>query len=757
MSSPALALDTALPATSKLEQFTKDGLSLIGGGDTAKEIGITTGVSALWAVGSHLTETTFKDASPNVKRLLNAVFGVPVASRIIIPDLIESWKERDVPDFVMAALTAAIATLGVATNDKEFITSASMLAALFGISGHLEDGVEGAGEEKINELEASVPATARIREKQPDGSYLIREIPREEIKAGDEVIVDAMSAFPVDGSVIEVNGIAGKDGVIQFDRSFKGEEGAVEIPYGEQVPQGAHAAEGNSFVIRAARPASESTILRNVELIRNAPKSKTETKIEGLVDNVYVPILVAAAGAQFVWSFIQDRKKHEGNRDKPHTDDTSKGHFPGEVDHTLWHSVRKALTRTAELAIKMAPCAITAAMLVTKFTKFRLSSLFGVHVRDDGALEKLPQSDTILTDVRGTLTRGYLDVEDITPVGASRLSAKELTEICATAESTSNHAFAKAFLRKAADQDIAVTVQPTDIINASPTGVDATIRDGLRVSIGNADYMKKHADAVVPDEVKAAMQAKNAEGYSTSLIRIAHADGQIEWAFATASDPLREGVKEAITDLRKQGKTIVLMTGMPEEEAQFIRAKLDDPSITANPILVRSNLRLLEQDGEAGKDTVIEEFHAKGGKLIAIGDAANDAPAMVLVREKGGVSLAVSTRDGSPTEEVASIVINGVHQLPGLMQLSKNLQNTLKANLGAAVGWMSFLIGSHVFGLEMKPQLASIAHETPTVLETLASVVEGLNLTKLVPGPVYNAEALPQLAAQQSLAATHQI
>ena len=95
--------------------------------------------------------------------------------------------------------------------------------------------------------------------------------------------------------------------------------------------------------------------------------------------------------------------------------------------------------------------------------------------------------------------------------------------------------------------------------------------------------------------------------------------------------------------------------------------------------------------------------------------------------------MAIASTGAAVTKDKASIVIEGIHQLPELMTLSKNLNHALWLNVGAAAAWMSLLVGSHVAGFHMKTQTASVAHEAPTFLLTLASLGQSLKLVKGMP------------------------
>ncbi len=106
---------------------------------------------------------------------------------------------------------------------------------------------------------------------------------------------------------------------------------------------------------------------------------------------------------------------------------------------------------------------------------------------------------------------------------------------------------------------------------------------------------------------------------------------------------------------------------------------------------------------------------------------------MTLVKNGGGIAMAMASTGAAVTKDKASIVIEGIHQVPDLMKLSKNLSHALWLNVGVAASWMTLLVGTHVGGFHMKTQTASVAHEAPTFLLTLASLGQSLKLAKGMP------------------------
>jgi cation transport ATPase len=709
-------------------------ISHVGGASTFKHIGKDAGIAALFALGGFLTSDNgpLKDASPNTKRLVAAVFGVPMMARLELPELQKTWKEREVPDFVMHGLTTAIGVLGVSTNDHDMITSAAMLSALFAMAGHLEEGVQAKSMEGVKALEALVPSHAKLHqgEKVAVGA----------LKLDDHVVVRHGELVPVDGIItdIHVHGEQKSLGAVHMPKALDGEGKQIAVTLNGRAVQGARAAEGTEMVIRTRAVAADSAISRNIHYLQEAEKvpAKAVHSIEGGIKNIYVPIMLAACAAEFAWTYYNHQKKHQRDnaaKDSGGEKPVEQGRKRSTADH-----VRKSVKRTAELAIKMAPCAIVASMLVIPFIKNALAARHGIMIREDAALEKMKGITHILSDIRGTLTTGVSRFKGLHlwDEAAAALKAAEgeaqhqLLGLIGRAENASNHEIAVSLRNIAAEAGHDLRLLEGETAVASITkGVVGQFREGQQITVGGRKMMEEQGHVFPPGFLKAV----EAHGGDVTFFRHARGD-EVRYGMAHFQDELRPGAKEAIAQLREDGVKVVLVTGMPTKAAEGVLRQLDMHGATHNPIVLRAECDPTGKPGRLGKDDVVREFSHKDHVIAAIGDAENDAPFMTLVKQGGGIPIAIASTGAGVTKDAAAIVLEGIHQVPELMALSKNLSHALWLNVGAAASWMTLLVASHIGGVHMKTQTASVLHELPTFLLTLASLGESLHLVKKIPG-----------------------
>ena len=707
-------------------------LSHVGGKATLKHVGRDAGISSLFVIGGYLTkdEGPLKDATPQIKRLVNLVFGSPMLATLTLPELIKTWKEMKepggkaaIPDFVMHGLTTAIALLGISNNDREMITAASMLATLFAMAGHLEAGVEAKSLDGIGKLKALIPAKAK-RLRYP-GGQLVEEVDIAALKLGDHVLVAHNEPVPVDGKIIGIY----KDseelahGAIHSDVSYNGEGVQHPVSVTSPVRQCARPAEGTNMVVEVKAVAAESTLMREIDFLKKAEDmpSHAAHRIKRGISNIYVPAMMAACAAQFALAYHRDHQKHAGCAlDPKKPAEAIQSTERSTKTHGAKHSTKKAVKRTAELAIKMAPCAIMASTLVIPFVKNALASTHGVMIRKESSLDTMKNITHVVTDLRGTLTKGVTEFRGLHIVGQDgRLVEKNdhaLLAMIGKAQSVSTHHVAEALkiASAKAGHSLKLAADESSVLHMNK-GVSARLGKH-RLVVGCKELLEE-SGYVVPEAL--VRGACNYEGSTTYFCH--ELDGVQCFGFAGLQDELREGTKHAINALVERGVTITVATGMEEASAQYLVKQLSPEG----KIQLRAAC-----DPELKTRIVASLMADKRNVVAAVGDAANDAPFMKYVEKNGGVSLAIKSTAAAVTEEAASAVVQGIHQLPDLMTLSRRLSHALWLNVSAAVSWMTLLVGSHIMGHEMKTEHASIAHETPTFLLALAGLAQSLSLVK---------------------------
>ena len=165
------------------------------------------------------------------------------------------------------------------------------------------------------------------------------------------------------------------------------------------------------------------------------------------------------------------------------------------------------------------------------------------------------------------------------------------------------------------------------------------------------------------------------------------------------SDPIRKEAKDAISLLRKQGFTkIVMMTGDSERTAAAVAKEIGVDEYHSEVL-------------PADKAAFVDKEHELGKKVVMIGDGVNDSPAL----SASDVGIAIS--DGAQiAREVADITIEAddLYELVALRSISQKLIRRIHQNYRMIVLINSALIVLGVAGI-VQPATAALFHNTSTI------------------------------------------
>lgn len=364
-----------------------------------------------------------------------------------------------------------------------------------------------------------------------------------EISAGDEIIVNAGSMIPFDGSV------SGGEALVN-QSTLTGEGVPVRRSAGATVYAGTVIEEGE-LTIRVTQSAGSTRYDKIVTMIEETEKLKSdvESKAEHLADKL-VPLTFFGTAA--VW--------------------------------LLTRNVTKALS---VLMVDFS-CALKLAMPVTVLSAIREANSYGITVKGGKFLEKIAAANTVVFDKTGTLTKANPTVHGV--VSFCDKSPDELLRIAACLEEHFPHSIANAVVRAAKEKHLVHDEMHTKVEYVVAHGVKSTI-DGAQVLIGSYHFIFEDMGAAVPLGTEERLLAISSE-YSRLYLSV---DGWLA-AVICIEDPLREEAPDIVSQLRELGfGNIVMMTGdskhtakaiaervgvdrfyaevLPEEKARFIQAE----------------------------------------------------------------------------------------------------------------------------------------------------------------------------------------
>ncbi len=287
-----------------------------------------------------------------------------------------------------------------------YFESAAMILTLITLGKFLETRAKGKTGDAIRQLMDLNPKTAMVRR---DGTEV--EIPVEQVRVGEIVIIRSGAGIPVDGTVL-----SGQASVDQS--SLTGESVPVEKTPGDTVAAGTTNREGY-LEMRADRVGEDTTLSQIIRLVEEAGGSKAPiARLADKIAGIFVPVVMTIAAVTFVVWMI--------------------------VSRNLEFSLNSAIS----VLVISCPCALGLATPVAIMVGTGRGAAMGLLFKNAEALENLHRIDTVVLDKTGTLTRGMPEVTDILPEG---ITHEELLTIAASLEVRSEHPFAVAILEKAKD------------------------------------------------------------------------------------------------------------------------------------------------------------------------------------------------------------------------------------------------------------------------------------------------------------------
>ena len=285
-----------------------------------------------------------------------------------------------------------------------YFESAAMILTLITLGKFLETRAKGKTGDAIRKLMDLSPKTAHVIR---DG--VETEIPVEEVRVGDTIVVRSGGSIPVDGTVVKGRGAVDQS-------ALTGESVPVEKRPGDTVAAATINTEGY-LEFRAEKVGEDTTLSQIIHMVEEAGGSKAPiARLADKIAGIFVPVVMTIAAITFVvWMVIS-----------------------GDLEF--------ALTNAISVLVISCPCALGLATPVAIMVGTGRGAGMGVLFKNAEALENLHRIDTVVLDKTGTLTTGKPAVTDILP---ETVSEAQLLRIAASIEKRSEHPFAKAILAKA--------------------------------------------------------------------------------------------------------------------------------------------------------------------------------------------------------------------------------------------------------------------------------------------------------------------
>ena len=502
------------------------------------------------------------------------------------------------------------------------------------------------------------PKTARVVRSSPEGEREL-DIPIDDVRADETVIVRPGERMPVDGEVLS--------GDSAVDESMlTGESMPVEKHAGARVIGGTINRTG-ALRYRATTLGADSTLAQVVRLMRDAQGSRAP--IQGLADTVsgiFVPVVMSLAIATFVvWFVVGDM-------------------------HGVTAPAVHAFAAAVAVLIIACPCAMGLAVPTAVMVATGKGAQFGILIKGGAVLQELGTITTVALDKTGTVTAGRPTVTDIVGVQGSPLSDDDMLALVASLETMSEHPLAEGIVQHARDRGV-VLVSPEGFQSISGQGAVGTVGTRAMV-VGNEALMTAHNI----DVSSLRDRAESLAGDARTPMYVA-IDGALAGLIAVA-DPIKDTSREAIARLHAMGLEVVMLTGDNQRTADAIARQAGIDRVVAGVL-------------PAGKVDEIKRLQGEGKVVAMVGDGVNDAAAMAQ-----GIGIAMGTGTDIAIEAADVVLMRGdLRSVPQAIMLSRRTMSTMKQNLFWA--FIYNVIGIPIaagvlypaFGWLLSPILASAA------------------------------------------------
>lgn len=563
-----------------------------------------------------------------------------------------------------------------------YFESAGTILTLITLGKYLESRSKAQTGKAIEKLVNLAPKTALVLS--PDGAE--REVPADQVKEGDIVIIKPGAYVPVDGVI--TSGSSSLD-----ESAITGESIPVEKAVDDTVIS-ASLNKSGYFQMRAVKTGENTTINQIIRLVEEASASKAPiAKLADKIAGIFVPAVMCIALLAFlIWMF-------------------SGAGF--EFSLSIGISV----------LVISCPCALGLATPVAIMVGTGKGAENGILIKSGEALETAHSIDTVVLDKTGTITQGKPEVTDVIPLG---ISGQELLQAAVMLERQSEHPLAEAILQYAEAHHESVPWQAENFEALFGRGVRCTYRKDTYFA-GNMKLLEEEGFdlssiqekfAALSDEGKTVLLFARKENTGAADTAPSFADGisrdntgkdpasahRILGMIAVA-DVEKPSSMEAIREFEKMGIDVVMLTGDNEKTAAAIGKRLHIKHVIAQVLPHQ-------------KEEKIRELMEQGHKVAMIGDGINDAPA--LARADVGIAIGAGT-DVAIESADAVLIKNDLMDAVNAVRLSKSVIRNIRENLFWAFFYNSIGIPLAAgllypaFGLKLNPMFGAAAMSLSSV------------------------------------------
>jgi len=599
---------------------------------------------------------------PDQVQLLSAVFTIPLLLGVIAIEDIPSIPNNvglllaviGISFAGLPMLRKAAASIRNRVLGFQVLTSLAVIGAmimqeyaealvvtgLVALASHLE---EIALVRARNAMQGGLDRLPRLARLSSDDDW----VPVQALSVGDIIEIRSGEVIPVDGLIIEGSGA--------IDRApLTGEPIPIGISEGDSVEAGLVLVRG-PIVVKCEAIGDSTRLASLIDLVRNFREmpTKTQTTIERFTA-LWVPFVLV-----------------------------------GSLAYGL---ITKDYVTTLVLWVVSCPCSLLLAAPVPHATALSAASASGLVARGGDVLESAASIELALLDKTGTLTTGHPKIGEF--VCNADQDKDTILAIVSALEKRSNHPYARAIISMAEESDI--KSKRVTGIKDGDAGVYGKL-SGKELIFGRVDWLKSQ-NVVISDEVQKALDSAKKKGHGASVLSL---DGKSVAAFTFIHDDARDGVKEMVQTLQKEGIIVEILSGDEQSSVESFAKQLG-----IDPDICRGNV-----DPEGKAQWVIDRSKAR--RTLMAGDGFNDAGALAAAN----IGVAVGSGD-QVNLEAADVLIPGddPRAIVRLIQLAKRTKMIVNVNIAISVLVTLILVITTLAGFNTSIAAGIAIHEASVFL-----------------------------------------
>jgi Cu2+-exporting ATPase len=230
------------------------------------------------------------------------------------------------------------------------------------------------------------------------------------------------------------------------------------------------------------------------------------------------------------------------------------------------------------------------------------------------------------------------------------------------------------------------------------------IVDGNRYAVGGPALLRER-EIAEPPELSSSTEGWRSRG--TAILYVIQGD-EVVGALAL-EDEIRPEAREAVEQLRKLGRRVIMITGDAHQVAEAVGRDLGVDEVMSE---------VLPED----KDAKVAALQARGLSVAMVGDGVNDAPA--LARADVGIAIGAGTDVAIESADVV-LASNDPRSVVSVIRLSVASYRKMVQNLAWAAGYnvVAIPLAAGAFawaGITLGPEVGA-------VLMSLSTIVVALN------------------------------